>query len=177
MIVWNDFSYNGKVYNLDHLRPFEYQYLQEAQGDKPEKNFRVQICFSSHCFTKSGVASSASLLNYSDAKSVRTFDFNRYELSKKLPEIIMSLNKRKCLHTKKGNFFTIDVDLPNGIKQEYEVYFNVSKVEPGLASIFVESAYVRDEEHMDGRPSTKHKVSLYVLLHNKLNNLPIKIPK
>lgn len=177
MITWDKFNYNGSTYDLGHLHPFCFQYKQEATDTKPESIYKVQICFSMHCFTKAELTSSAHPLNYSDANETRTFNFERYELSKKLPDIVMSLHKMKCMHTTRGNYFVIDIQHPVTGKQEYEVFFNVSKLANNVASIYVESAYVRDEEHMQNRPPTTKKISLFVLIYNKLNNKPIKIPR
>lgn len=176
MITWDAFSYKGITYDLGHLHPFCFQYKQQATVNKPESIFNVQLCFSLHCFTKDGLLSSSSPLNYSDAKETRTFNFDRYELSKKLPEIVMSLHMRKCMHTTRGNYFVIDVDTPDAGKLEYEVFFNVGKLENNVASIYIESAYVRDEAHMKNRPPTTKKISLFVLIYNKLNNKIIRVP-
>jgi len=48
-------------------------------------------------------------------------------LSKRLPEIVRSLGERNCYHTHHGNFFTIELIDPEGNRQDYEVYFKVSR--------------------------------------------------
>ncbi len=41
-------------------------------------------------------------MRYGDHRETRIFDFQRYELSKRLPAILETLAQRKCYHTGKG---------------------------------------------------------------------------
>ena len=80
---------------------------------------------------------------YSDARESRLFDFERYELSKRLPGIIESLSQRKCFQTDRSDFVTVDVILADATVVNYHVYFTVSKAtKKGFINLFVSSAYV-----------------------------------
>ena len=59
---------------------------------------------------------------------------------------------------------------------EYEIFFKAYKAgKRGPVTITVQSAYVRDEEHMKDRPQGK-PIGFYIILFNTLNNKLIKAP-
>ena len=72
--------------------------------------------FGMHCFTRSSKDSEEydKNLEYKDNRETRVFDFYRHQLSFRLPEAIKDLGSRKCFHTNKGNFFTIELMASNG---------------------------------------------------------------
>lgn len=176
MINWEAFRYKGTEYDLSHLHLTTIEYIQPAQDGRPERIYTVDIHYSLHCFSKTLETAADPLLNYSDARETRSFDFERYHLSKQLPSIIKSLSIKKCMHTSKGNFFVIDVVTSNGVKEDYEVYFEVKRsAKKGRAFLFVQSAYIRDRRHGNRSAPTK-KISVYVILHNILAGKPIRIP-
>ncbi len=175
MIKWEAFNYNESTYDLSHLHPITVHYEQPSKEDKPARVFTVDVCFGLHCFTEGySKITDSDPLRYADSREVRLFDFNRYELSKQLPEIIRGLNKKSCMHTGHGNFFTIEIITPDGVKTEYEVYFEVKRVNPEKAHLFVNSAFAPDGRRI--RKQAK-KISLYIILHNKLAGIPIKVPR
>ncbi len=117
-----------------------------------------------------------SALHYSDSRETRIFCFDRYALSFNLPKIAKSVDKRPCFHTGRGNFFVIELVSGSGEKREYEVYFQVSRARGGLLRLFVESAYVRDEDHDSSQPKRK-KIGFFVIAHNRQANKLIKTPQ
>lgn len=178
MIHWAAFKHKGAEYDLTHLHPAVIEYIQPAQANKPVITYIVDVWYSLHCFSKASDPTADPLLNYSDTRETRSFDFRRYELSKQLPLIIRELNIKKCMHTGKGNFFVIEVTMPSGLKDDYEVYFDVkrSNTNGGALLLFVQSAYVRDPMHGNRLAVTK-KISLYTILNNRLTGKPIKLPQ
>lgn len=180
MIAWAPFVHAAATYDLSHLHPYVCQFVRPAKGDLPERVFEVQIMFSLHCFTR-GVQPGDDLggpLAYSDNRETRIFDFERYERSKQLKEIIEGLPKAPCFHTGQDNFFTIKTLNPaTGQEECYEIYFTASRsgTVPRRLNLFIQSAYVRDRYHPN-QPSRK-KIGFLVVLHNKLAGLPIKVPK
>lgn len=176
---WKPFSYRGEIYDLTHLHPRSVTYEQPAKGDAPARVYRVDVIFGLHCFTRgrSQDAPQETALLYADDREARVFDFVRYELSKRLPEIIEGLAQRKCYHTGKGNFFSIEIVRDDGEVIEYDIFFAASRSSvKGKINLYVQSAYVRDKEHGSNRPAKK-PVGFYVILFNTLNNRPIKAPK
>jgi hypothetical protein len=176
---WKPFQFCGNVYDLAHLHPRFLTYEQPANGDVPARVYRVDVIFGLHCFTRArgqNVPHENALL-YGDDRETRVFDFVRYELSKRLPEIIEGLAQRKCYHTGKGNFFSVEIVREDGQVVEYDIFFAASRSSTkGKINLFVQSAYVRDADYASNRPHRK-PVGFYVILFNTLNNRPIKTPK
>jgi len=173
MILWRSFQNNGVTYDLSHLNPVCFKFEQPAKGDKPSQTYRINAEFGLHCFTndfKGTVFNSAE--SYSHSKETRMFNYDRYNLSKRLPEIIAGLANRKCYHPGKGNFFTVEVTTEGTGTREYEVYFAISlSSTKGVLNLSVQSAYVRDSKHRSNRPKS---ISFFVILFNTLNGHPIK---
>src|SRR5208282_2728275 len=123
MIRWRPFTHQGKVYDLTHLHPRTVVYEQAAKGDKPSRRYTVDVIFGLHCFTHriEEADQPDKALLYADNRETRTFDFRRYRLSHLLPEIIGGLPHRRCYHSGKGNFFTIEITDENGRQAEYDI--------------------------------------------------------
>jgi hypothetical protein len=177
-VQWKPYQFRGEVYDLAHLHPRSVSYEQPAKGNMPARVYRVDVIFGLHCFTRgrSGDESQEIDLAYGDDREIRVFDFVRYELSKRLPEIVEGLPQRKCYHTGKGNFFSIEIVREDGNVIEYDIFFVASRSSTrGKINLYVQSAYVRDKNHASNRPARK-PVGFYVILFNTLNNKPIKAP-
>jgi hypothetical protein len=166
---WSPFVHTSGTYDLSHLQDRIITYEQPAQDGKPERIYNVEVVFSSHCFTRSPREGETvdQLLVYPGEK--RIFDFDRYELSRMLPEILRQLPSRACYQTGGGNFFSIELRE----KGSYEIYFTVEKVGRGRIKLFVQSAYLRDAGH--GSRSKGYKIGFFVILYNRLTNRAIKI--
>ena len=95
---WLPFNHGGKTYDLAHLHPCTLEYEYPADGKKAATAFTVDVTYGMHCFTcdpaKAGTVPPG--MEYADARHVRVFEFERYELSKQLPKIIEGLARRKC---------------------------------------------------------------------------------
>ena len=169
---WKDFEYNGVTYDLRHLCPRTLQFERPAQGDKLAIIFSVDVIFSLHCFTHERPPCAYDMnLTYSDAREMRLFDFERYELSKKLPMIIETLAQRKCFHTGHGNFVTVEVVSGDGVTVDYHVFFTASKSDrKGRVNIYIQSAYVPDRKVGTSGKS----IRFLVILHNTMNKLLIR---
>lgn len=180
MIRWAPFHYDGQTYALDHLHPRELTFQQPAAKDKPARDYRVQVIYGLHCFTRkqkdSEPAPDAALM-YADSRETRIFDFVRYELSKQLPAVIEQLIDRNCYHSGKGNFFVVELVTVAGEREEYEIYFEASRASAkGVANLYVQSAYVRDQRHAGNRPKRK-PIRFQIILFNVLAGKPIRIPE
>ena len=177
---WSPFRCEQDTYDLSHLHPKIIKYVQEAKGDKPARIYTVEIHFSLHCFTHAcqpGEPQEGPLC-YRDDRETRVFDFGRYALSHRLPEIAEGLMERKCYHTGRENFFTVEIiNGRPGSQIEYEIYFAASRASrKGIVNLFVQSAYVRDKQHLGNRPQLK-AIRFHVILFNVLNRIPIKTQK
>jgi hypothetical protein len=89
-VQWKDFNYGGRVYDLSHLHPRIFRFTRPTEGAHAAEVFDVEVRFTLHCFSRGPRDGEAfdPLLIYSDDYEARIFDFRRYEMSKRLPEII-----------------------------------------------------------------------------------------
>lgn len=174
---WNKFEYNGNIYELSHLDPFEW-FLEWPKEDKRSvRKYQFNILFSMHCFTKRVLASEStdSALLYKGPTEARLFCFERYELSKQLPKIIRNINNKSCWHTQHGSFFTIEIQDKSGIKHDYEIYFDVYKSSKNWLTLMVKSAYIRDAQYAIGQPK-KRKVRFSVIARTRFERKELRPP-
>jgi hypothetical protein len=101
-VQWKDFNYGGRVYDLSHLHPRIFRFTRPAEGAHAAEVFDVEVRFTLHCFSRGPRDGEAfdPLLIYPDDYEARIFDFRRYEMSKRLPEIIQEMPARKPRHNK-----------------------------------------------------------------------------
>lgn len=149
-------------YDISHLAPHTLTFVVPADIKKkePELKCSVLVSYSDHCYTKA-VRNSQH----------REFDLIRYELSKKLPEIICSLMERRCSFAVDKNFFTVEMN--NG---HYEIYFVVYKNSQNEIALKVQSAYVRDPERLIDRPRWR-TINFSTILRNVFYNKPMRPPR
>ena len=167
-IKWNEFEHENKNYKLDHLWPETVTFTVPAKGDLPEKNYRVQIIYSLHCFTRGMKDTDCATLKYSDSKEDRTFCFDRYDYSFHLPKIIRALNEGYVFHTNHSSYLRLDNNGPN----HYEVHFTLSRTKQKEADLLlrVNSAFERTK----GQTQKAGKVKFNILLKNTLLNKKTK---
>lgn len=178
----------GVRHSLEHLRPFAYvAHIEEASNIVTAVHVSVE--FSSHCVSKGprkGQHFNFSELGHSvlviDERRVwRKFLTARYRASAVLPEIIRTLGKRPCLFTSQTNFLTMELrDLIPGYAAgtHYEVYFNVKRQGNLKVLVFVESAYVRDDDS-DNDPykfKKDDRIKGWRLLLNRGRGKPVRRP-
>jgi len=174
---WSDFEYKGKVYSLSHLHPFACAYPHPS-GDGTFCN--VLVRFSMHCFTRSSLDGEIydNNLEYEDNREKRVFDFYRHELSFNLPDAIKELNSKKCFHTNKGNFFTVELVDNGGGVVEYEIFFDIHKVKKGNngLALQIQTAFVRSNDYKTSMPK-KRNIKLKVIIGKRLMNKKITAQK
>ena len=149
---WRAFTFGGTRYDLRHVHPRTCEYTQPAKGEHPARIYIVEVTFSHHCFTRGFKQDEVPdpALVYTDARGdERVFDFDRDTLSA-ASRIVARLDQCKCYHTGRGNYFSIQMVDASGAPVEYDVFFTVSRSsQKGVLNVFVQSAYVRDAEHMN----------------------------
>lgn len=173
-LAWEKHIMGGVEYLLDHLHPHRWEITIPAIGKHPARLLQLAVSYSLHCFTrrpKDGETIPGDAW-YSDNRESRVFDVLRWELSQYLPGIIATLEQRRCLHTGREEFVTVEV-LHEGQTLDYAVFFTVTKGGKSGAdlNLFVNSAHDRAE-------SIKHKkpIRFHVILLNRYLNKPIKPP-
>jgi hypothetical protein len=159
------------------LDPCTLCFKRPAEGERHAETYTVDVKFSSHCFTrapKDGEVYDYALVYPHDDYERRLFDFQRYELSKRLPAVILGLPARKPYHNKnRRNYFSIEIVTENGVRLDYEIFFKVRKIAKGRLELIVETGFVRDPAHESSRPKGK-PIRFWIILFNTLHNLPIR---
>jgi hypothetical protein len=148
-LKWQLATINAEMFDLSHLHPFSFILKLEPHGSYDEMVFKINVNFGLHCFTDALTENSLASHRYAEKHETRAFSKERYSLSKQLPEMIGSLDQRRCYEAKHNNYMTFEVIKPDGILAQYQVYFKVtlSGKAPGELTLFVQSAYAKNEPH------------------------------
>lgn len=168
MIYWLPFKHDDKAFDLSHLHPQVWEFVQAGKGNKPARTYKIRIIYSLHCFTVKRTENGDDSLNYADNRETRTFCYDRYKRSSQLPAIIQTLGSGYVYHTGRQNFLTID----NGNGETFEVFFTVRKSKESNLDlqIYVQSAYVRTR----GNSPRAGKIRFAIVAYNTLHNKPVK---
>jgi hypothetical protein len=129
----------GRIYDLAHLAPFTFT-LQDG-----EASYHVEVAFSCHCFTEKLSEAHTPDFIYAHKHERRTFNMERYELSKSLPDLIQTLGKRSVYWSQKRDFFVLqDVRAGSG-NAPYVVFFDAFKSSKQKVDVrlMVTSAYLK----------------------------------
>lgn len=169
----------GQVYDLGHIDSFQFEFVVPEKDGRPRQSYSIDVWFSMHCFSRriaDGEKIDAAQI-CSDGLETRIFDKERYELSKQLAEIIRNIGSRKCFHTGKGNFLTIEYQDVNGKRAEYSIFFKVTQGQGSRTLLLrVESAYVNDKIPRPRRHPPA-SISFSVIAYNTSVGKPIKSPR
>ena len=176
---WKPAQIGAETFDLSHLHPFSFDFVVPAKDGKPPQVYPIDVLFSLHCFTRgirAGEKAPAELA-YSDSRETRLFDQVRYHHSALLPGIVADIGKRKCFHTGRGNFFTLELVRDDGTTAEYTVYFTVSRSRaPGRLTLYVQSAYLQDGIPRR-RPQPRKPIRFSVIAFNVSTGKAIKPPR
>lgn len=158
-----------------------------ATAAKPSVTLTLLVEFSSHCISR-GPKKDCSIdfcelgierLVIDHRQIRRAFHQERHALSFLLPDIVASLAERRCFFTGHENFLTLELGdlMPGlGVDARYEIYFSVRKAEAkNTLKVFIESAYVRDEE-ADNQPvnfKKADKITGWKVFLNKARGSPV----
>jgi len=180
MTRYRQVTIEGRIYDLSHLDPFIFEFVVPEKNGKPAVAYAIHVLFSWHCFTRK-IAPSENFprsLAYYHGRETRVFDERRYRFSRQLPGIIRDIGSRRCFHTGKGNFFTVELVDEEGSRVEYTIFFRLSRhAEPRALTLRVESAYARDGGVPIGRPRPPRPIRFSVIAYNTATGKQIKEPK
>jgi len=170
-ISWNNFTYNNKSYDLSHLDAHTAEFT-----DVNGKTYRYIITYSLHCFAKeiSGTSQEENeLLLYKTKKENRPFNFERYELSKNLKKIILSLGDKTttCFHGGHNRFIRYEIKDSEGNVINYFIAFKSFKEKKKLR-LHIESAYPVSPE----KKVKLKKVNFFAIANNTLIGKKTKKP-
>lgn len=144
VIRWRNFSANGQTYDLSHLDAHWVEYLDDKNIDKPII-YKFIVTYGFHCFTKDSddlTDEQSKSLMYHAPRESRPFNFERYHLSKQLPDIIKALSEQTTLviHAGYGNYAAVKILDSKGVEVDYFVAFTVFR-EKRKFRLHVMSAY------------------------------------
>lgn len=148
VICWKAFVLDDQIYPLDHLNAHWTEYVDDRDTDHPIP-YRFIVTYGLHCFTKeveNADSEQSRRLIYISPRESRPFNFDRYTLSKQLPDIIRSLGQKNILvcHAGYGSFATVKVVDSRGIEIDYWIVFVVFR-EKKKFRLHVTSAYPKSE--------------------------------
>jgi hypothetical protein len=154
---------NNVVYDLSHVHPLKYNLRLEATAKYEARNVPISVSFSSHTFTKS-CAEADCHPQYSPPDDPRVFCSIRYELSKRLPELVTTLAGRHCyLHKHRdNNYIVVELaGLPPG--SEYWIFFRLlpagaDRTAPSAVLVMVDSAFPGDPARAPYMPKPRKYV-------------------
>lgn len=173
-IAWHPITVGEQTYDLSHLHPSEQALHIPAKQKSPERHLSLAVSYSLHCFTRRSKEGEQvpDELWYSDSREQRVFDETRWRLSFYLPDIVETLDQRRCLHTGHEEFVTVQV-IHEGRELDYAVFFTVSKGKKSGADInlFINSAHERTEPLRHTKP-----IKFRFIVLNRFLNKPIKPP-
>ena len=157
---WDAVVLNGESYSLEHLSASIRELVIAPNARASERRIRLAVTYGLHCFSISiDDEKSPNLVH--DGREQRAFDLARYRLSLALPGIVASLELRRCFHTGRRNFFTVELVDEQGQKQDYVIYFRTWRAAAGEAGdvrLHVESAYLRSDAPQRHKKSIRFKV-------------------
>lgn len=166
---WDHTSPDGSTYSLQHLHPIQFDHHLPASKVREAVAVKIQVAFSLHTFTRNVTAADSEADNYADNRETRCFDYHRYRLSHRLPQIARELPTQRQIHFSRTisgliNYATFDL----GSDSVYAVFFDVMLYRsrgPNTVLLMVESAY----ELADGHRDTKDgRVSFSVIIGHAL---------
>lgn len=147
MIFWSDHTQAGVTYPLSHLHPFSYAIMLPPTLIRAAHTVTLHVSFSLHTFTRGLEPDDAIECHYRDSREVRAFDPVRYHHSLLLPEIMQTLQHRRCefAKDKNGVINYVTIELANGA--QYAAFFDLqrrAKLGPDSLELNCKSAYVLD---------------------------------
>ncbi len=174
---WPPKRIDDKRYDFSHLNAQRVSYSVPANKDNSEKKYDVIITYSYHVFAKTipemDDAEKQRRMYHYHGEALRPVHDERYELSKKLPNIIQDLLTTKCLHGAKDSFFVVElVNTATKQAEPYEVYFEMFK-EMKKLRMHIKTAFVRRERSQE----KAQKIQFATILKKTLANQKVKRPK
>jgi len=172
-------------YDITHLRTAKYRLVLKKTAKHPKLICIYLVKHRSHCACsgpKRGDVFDFSILGkglriVDEKGDERCFNKLRWELSHLLGRIMKTLPRRHCKRMSRQVWLTTETVWLGGELKEYEVYFTITKQDKQTLRIIVVSAYVRDPDYGDTKPTTpkpRRRVPGKILLANTLLGRPIR---
>lgn len=173
---------DGKEFELIHLFPTDVNITLREDKTNPELELLLTIFYSNHCYTeglKENEIKPDTILKDHNGND-RKFCIRRYNMSLRLPKLILMIHTKKCLFTRKQNWLIIEDTDETGERVKYHIYFSLKKHHKhnnGLV-MRIESAFIKDRgENTPRRGKGHERINFSKLARKKLANETIKIPQ
>lgn len=148
LIYWKDHTPSASErYSLSHLHPFIQAIDLPASAKHPARNVQLHVSFGLHTFTRAIELRDSDEQLYRDNREVRTFCPERYARSLDIPNIVRTLEQRRCEFARSPggpiNYVTVETKT----RERYAVFFDLrrfKRVGPNAVHLMVQSAYVLD---------------------------------
>jgi len=135
-----------------------------------QRIYKFIVTYSCHCFAKTIDGDPGPEFVYSAPKEERHFDFERYELSKGLRNIIESLPSRHVVHAGHENYAVVEMRDDDGFTQDYFIVFSAFR-EMKKLRLHISSAYLKE------RVGRYKKVSFLTIAANLLGGRRLPLPQ
>ena len=177
VLFWKDHAPSGTArHTLSHLHPFRHRIQLPAIGRHPARVAELHIAFGLHTFTRAIEPGDGHHEFYRDNRETRTFCPIRYRRSFELPDIIRTLETRRCEFARGMSGLTnyVTVDTTDGAR--YAAFFELRRfkpLRPSAIQLMVQSAYVLDPD----KPAPgKGRIHFHALLGHVLRGTAPRPP-
>lgn len=177
VLFWKEHAPSAdERYTLSHLHPFVQRIELAAAGKNPPRAAELYIAFGLHTFTRAIGPGDARQDLYRDNRETRTFCRIRYQRSFELPDIVRTLESRRCEFARgmSGLVNYVTVETTNG--ERYAVFFELRRLKTlgsNAVQLMVQSAYVLDR---DKAAPGKGRIHFHALLGHVLRGTSPRIP-
>lgn len=128
LIYWRDHIPSpSERYSLSHLHPFIRPLILPATEKHARRDVQLHVSFGLHTFTRAILTTDSDPQLYRDNREVRSFCAQRYASSFELPEIIRTIEHRRCEFARGmgGIVNYVTVEIRTGAR--YAVFFDLRR--------------------------------------------------
>lgn len=177
MMSWTPFEINGIIYSLEHLRSSTLIAVRPATEAYPERNIRIYIVYSDHCFTAHVGESDKWIYTCGDGRSKRYFCLGRYSYSLRLPELVNKLISHnvalgRTLHQHHETFFYLEEHFM-GI--DYRIFFEITKSRHPGSEIRLKVITAYPLEKWAGPVGTTGRFSFWHIFDARIRELKLAV--
>lgn len=143
---------NNQDYCFLHLSSYDHVATRPATNHRPSLVINIRIVFDCHVATKEisppfpAISAHNSHHFWVDRGGrMRLFNSDRYAESLQLRAVLQEVfdGKRKCYRGGKNNSFIWNRVAANGVSENYQIYFTITKNSLGGVLMYIQSAFVR----------------------------------
>lgn len=172
---------NGQIFELKHLFPTDINLTLREDKTNPELDIKLTIFYSNHCYTegiKDNDVKPEKILKDHNGNE-RKFCVRRYNMSLRLPDLILVVHTKKCLFTNRQNWLIVEDTDETGQRVKYHIYFSLKKHRKNKNGLImrIESAFIKDRGANTPKRGAGHdRIHFAKLARKKLSNDTIKRP-